>query len=262
MTVTRAPRRRSSRRGTRRAGRHAHRADHGHHRSRARAVYVAGPGGALQVLLSSDSFSELSDGVEYLGAVQQSSSDLVLLAEANRERLRRSRERLVSCPRSRPAVDEIESRQKDIEGEDRRDREPGRRAHREAREGAWKKREAEQEAERQRRELIGQNPTRCPRALGLGLPGACPVAGPNSFVDSWGAPRSGGRTHEGTDIIAAGPPSWPRRRGRYGSARTPWAVRLRHRHDGDETYYAPVLVRSHRRRGAGRATDRARGEHG
>jgi murein DD-endopeptidase MepM/ murein hydrolase activator NlpD len=31
----------------------------------------------------------------------------------------------------------------------------------------------------------------------------CPVAGPNSFIDSWGFPRSGGRTHEGTDIMAA-----------------------------------------------------------
>lgn len=30
----------------------------------------------------------------------------------------------------------------------------------------------------------------------------CPVAGPNSFIDSWGYPRSGGRSHEGTDIMA------------------------------------------------------------
>ncbi|NLE11080.1 MAG: peptidoglycan DD-metalloendopeptidase family protein [Actinobacteria bacterium] len=30
-----------------------------------------------------------------------------------------------------------------------------------------------------------------------------PVAGPHSFIDSWGAPRSGGRTHKGTDIMAA-----------------------------------------------------------
>ena len=32
---------------------------------------------------------------------------------------------------------------------------------------------------------------------------ACPVAQPHSFIDSWGYPRSGGRTHEGTDIMAS-----------------------------------------------------------
>lgn len=33
--------------------------------------------------------------------------------------------------------------------------------------------------------------------------GACPVAGPVSFLDSWGAPRSGGRAHQGVDMMAA-----------------------------------------------------------
>ena len=32
---------------------------------------------------------------------------------------------------------------------------------------------------------------------------ACPIAAPNSFIDSWGYPRPGGRTHEGTDMMAA-----------------------------------------------------------
>lgn len=31
---------------------------------------------------------------------------------------------------------------------------------------------------------------------------ACPVQGPVSFVDSWGAPRSGGRAHQGVDMMA------------------------------------------------------------
>jgi len=33
--------------------------------------------------------------------------------------------------------------------------------------------------------------------------GVCPVAGAVSFSDTWGAPRSGGRRHEGVDMIAA-----------------------------------------------------------
>lgn len=33
--------------------------------------------------------------------------------------------------------------------------------------------------------------------------GVCPVAGAVSFSDTWGAPRSGGRRHQGVDMIAA-----------------------------------------------------------
>ena len=31
---------------------------------------------------------------------------------------------------------------------------------------------------------------------------ACPIAGPTSFTDTWGAPRSGGRQHRGVDMFA------------------------------------------------------------
>jgi peptidoglycan LD-endopeptidase LytH len=43
------------------------------------------------------------------------------------------------------------------------------------------------------------------RAAGRVQTGAavCPVAGPVVFTNDWGAPRSGGRTHQGNDMFAA-----------------------------------------------------------
>lgn len=36
----------------------------------------------------------------------------------------------------------------------------------------------------------------------VGPAGACPVGSVHSFTDTWGAPRSGGRKHQGTDVFA------------------------------------------------------------
>jgi murein DD-endopeptidase MepM/ murein hydrolase activator NlpD len=44
-------------------------------------------------------------------------------------------------------------------------------------------------------------PPPAPEAAGGGI--VCPVQGPVSFVDSFGAPRSGGRAHQGVDMMAA-----------------------------------------------------------
>ncbi len=37
---------------------------------------------------------------------------------------------------------------------------------------------------------------------GYDYQGVCPVDQPNTFVETWGAPRSGGRTHKGVDLLA------------------------------------------------------------
>ncbi len=41
-----------------------------------------------------------------------------------------------------------------------------------------------------------------PSNAGSGM--TCPVAGPRAFADTWGAPRSGGRSHEGVDMMSPG----------------------------------------------------------
>ncbi len=47
-------------------------------------------------------------------------------------------------------------------------------------------------------------PAPAPVVVGLGGGWICPVAGPTAFGDTWGAPRSGGRTHQGVDMMSPG----------------------------------------------------------
>jgi murein DD-endopeptidase MepM/ murein hydrolase activator NlpD len=83
----------------------------------------------------------------------------------------------------------------------------------------WQIEEAERirraEAERRRREEAARAAEAAARAAAAAASGysssagiapgtrICPVAGPNTFRDSWGEPRGGGRTHTGLDMVAA-----------------------------------------------------------
>lgn len=77
------------------------------------------------------------------------------------------------------------------ERERRRQREEAERRRRE---------EAARLAEVRRREAAGQAGTSAPPPPVNGR--VCPIGTPNGFIDSWGFPRSGGRSHKGVDIFA------------------------------------------------------------
>jgi murein DD-endopeptidase MepM/ murein hydrolase activator NlpD len=66
---------------------------------------------------------------------------------------------------------------------------------------------AEREQRRREREQARQLALATASGGGAPLPPVdgktCPIGAPNGFSDSWGAPRSGGRTHLGVDMFAA-----------------------------------------------------------
>ena len=52
--------------------------------------------------------------------------------------------------------------------------------------------------------VAAPDPAPAPAIVAGGDGWLCPVAGPNAFGDTWGAPRSGGRTHQGVDMMSPG----------------------------------------------------------
>lgn len=62
------------------------------------------------------------------------------------------------------------------------------------------RREAEQRQRDAIRAALGAPSEGVPMSITPGF--ICPIAAPTSFIDSWGFPRAGGRSHEGTDMFA------------------------------------------------------------
>jgi murein DD-endopeptidase MepM/ murein hydrolase activator NlpD len=156
--------------------------------ARAREAYVLGGSSTLELLLEADSFSEFSDRMVFLNQIAQDDTDLVVRVSVLSEQLRRHRVDLGRLARGQEnTLQIVEEKKEEIyeklaEAQALRD-----------------KYQTKLEAELAVASII--------RASGSTaiIPGAvleaCPVPG-SSFVDSWGAPRSGGRRHEGTDMMA------------------------------------------------------------
>lgn len=154
----------------------------------ARRIYMSSSSDALEVLLESESFSEIASRgqtLSHLSEMDRTALDELQRAEARLtalelELIRKSES--LTATRSR-LEDETADLQTRFE-------------------------EATEEYVELQKKLAARARARAEAVVGgaayitsSGM--TCPIAAPNSFIDSWGFPRDGGaRTHEGTDMMA------------------------------------------------------------
>jgi len=147
-------------------------------------------GGSLSVgaLLTSDSIQDATDRLQYTQSVVQGDADLATQVAVMAEEMRRQEARLRQSARQEAeAAADLEAQRAEI---DDRVAELN---------DVVQELEAELDAADARSLSLGGSVS----ITGTGAIQTCPVAGPNSFVDSFGWPRPGGRTHQGIDMIAA-----------------------------------------------------------
>ncbi len=159
-----------------------------------RSVYISGGNATIGALLGSDSFTDFADRLRFATSIVQGDEDLAISVSVQAERLRRERERLTreaqkqadaaaALQTQRTALDaklgDIQSTVDEL----------------------YQKYQDQLDAQ----QAIGLPPTGGGGSFPPTSSGAisiCPVQGPVAFVDSFGWPRPGGRTHQGIDMIS------------------------------------------------------------
>jgi murein DD-endopeptidase MepM/ murein hydrolase activator NlpD len=157
-----------------------------------RQVYISGGNEAIGALLGSQSFADFADRLRFAQNIVQGDEDLATQVAVQSERLRRERVRLTQeADAQAKAAAQLQTQRTSLD----------------ARLGdlqatvndLYLQFQAEQAAQ------IGLPPQGGGGSFpvtGSGAISTCPVAGPVSFVDSFGWPRPGGRVHEGIDMIS------------------------------------------------------------
>jgi murein DD-endopeptidase MepM/ murein hydrolase activator NlpD len=154
---------------------------------RAAAAYMSGGSISVGALLTSSSLQDAADRLQYTMSVVQGDADLASEVSTKTAELRWQRQRFQEAARDeRELLEELEAQRVALDADVDRLTEKVDDLRAEL--------AAEEEA------AIGLSTV---SITGTGAIQTCPVAGPTSFVDSFGDPRPGGRLHEGIDLIAA-----------------------------------------------------------
>jgi murein DD-endopeptidase MepM/ murein hydrolase activator NlpD len=167
---------------------------------RADALYRDGGTGLLEVLFSSDDFSELTDRAEILSEVSREDATVFVTLSRSRLELEQLGDEMTTRRQ------QLAGARADLEEESDRlqDQFDAVAARYERLEARIARARAEARAEALVSNEAGSSSSAAPAPPVVAATGgmACPVAGPVSFIDSWGAPRDG-HTHQGVDMMAA-----------------------------------------------------------
>jgi len=156
--------------------------------ARVAAAFMSGGSRSIGALLTSDSIEDATDRLQYTQNVVQGDADLATEVSVMAEELRRQRTRLRESARSEAvASDELSTHRANLLSrlDDLEDLVADLKA----------------ELDDQQEVTLGLGDVNV--VVRTGAIQTCPVAGPNSFVDSFGDPRPGGRSHAGTDLMTA-----------------------------------------------------------
>lgn len=193
--------------------------------ARARDVFINGPAGPLEFLLGSQSMADLTERVEFVDALTQEDAELANEAQNLANRLRDKQEEL-DGQRARQVeqqnrleaeeqalkanLDEQQAIMSDLAAvEDELDQVVA-----DLEEQLEREEQARIRAARRAARLAAEQPAAEVNTDGSGGGGPgpvgsgggtlliCPVQPPYGYSSSFGAPRSGGRTHQGNDIFA------------------------------------------------------------
>jgi len=163
--------------------------------ARAQELYMSGGSGAVEALLAADDFSDFTDRAEMLSRVAEEEGDVFIALERNNSELEQLEKQLEADSKALASTlaaledenAELQNKLASITDE-----------YKDLKAQIAKERAAEAAAAAQ---PTGGAPTATVPTVSTNGK-ACPVAGPVSFIDSWGYPRSGGRSHQGVDMMA------------------------------------------------------------
>jgi murein DD-endopeptidase MepM/ murein hydrolase activator NlpD len=193
--------------------------------ARVAAAFMSGGSRSIGALLTSDSIEDATDRLQYTQSVVQGDADMATQVGVMAEELRRERTRLRDSARTEAVASEELARH---------------RADLLVRLDGLEELVADLKAELDEQQEVSLGIGDVNVVVRSGAIQTCPVAGPNSFVDSFGDPRPGGRSHAGIDLMTA--PGTPIVAVAPGNARSAGSIgglgAVVQHPNGDWTFYA------------------------